>query len=154
MSRNLESTSQLTEFAPLSPEDKSSFGLLGFSKFFKLGKGIVIYIYSIILHPLFNFFMRFSVMNIGESPEPDNGNNKGNTSADNDWQQSGEDAEPSDASSLQYSVDVSEGRSLPNVLKRISNLIALKNVVSLILLSLLVNSCYVIYKLITGAYII
>lgn len=39
MSRNLESTSQLTEFAPLSPEDKSTFGLLGFSKFFKLGKG-------------------------------------------------------------------------------------------------------------------
>lgn len=68
-------------------------------------------------------------MIIGESPEPDNGN-KGNTSTDNDWQQAGEDQESSEAASLQYSVDVSEGRSLPNVLKRISNLIALKNVVS------------------------
>ena len=69
---------------------------------------------------------------LGEASESDNGNEKGNSSVESDWQQPNEDTEQAEASNLQYSVDVSEGRSLPNVLKRISNLVALKNVVRLL----------------------
>lgn len=40
--------------------------------------------------------------------------------------------EPSALAQSQYDVNVAEGRSLPNVLKRLSNLIALRNVVCIL----------------------
>lgn len=59
MHRNLDSTSELTEFAPLSPEDKSSFGLLGLSKFFRLGKGNFMLLFLFIAICCYNLLNKF-----------------------------------------------------------------------------------------------
>ncbi|KAK6645654.1 hypothetical protein RUM43_001934 [Polyplax serrata] len=111
MHRNLDSTSELTEFAPLSPEDKSSFGLSGISKFFKLGREC----YD-------NLFHKTG----GDTQEKEKDNGDGKT--ENDWQPPSGSGETGANGNLEYPITISEGRSLPNVLKRISNLVALKNV--------------------------
>ncbi|KAL0271738.1 UNVERIFIED_CONTAM: hypothetical protein PYX00_008735 [Menopon gallinae] len=102
MSGNIEGKSDLTEFPPLSPEDKTSFGLLGFLKFFKARKP-------------------------SESPEPENGSDNQGIGEGN-WQSTSDIVEPNDSIPVPYSVDIAEGRSLTNVLKRISNIVSQKNV--------------------------
>lgn len=65
----------------------------------------------------------------GESQENKEKDNI-STKSESDWQAAGNSSESGSSSNLQYSLTISEGRSLPNILKRISNLVALKNVVS------------------------
>lgn len=108
MSRNLQSPSGLTEFAPLSPEpSQPGVGFL-LSKFFKLNRGELV--------------TDFNAPSPAVVPS--------NIPVQADWQ-SADGLERDDIGSdelvTQFPVDVGEGRSLPNVLKRISNLLALKS---------------------------
>lgn len=108
MNKNLQSPTKLTEFAPLQPEEKpQSVGQL-ISSFFKINK---------------------STTQIEQTNE-----NLDNDSQDSlpNWAMSAstEACIGKDSTANVYSVDVNEGRSLPNVLKRISNLLALKSTVS------------------------
>lgn len=101
MSKNLQSLTKLTEFAPLQQEEKpQSVGKI-LSNFFKISK-------------------------TQDGPNLDNAAPlEGASSWDKD------ETTPSDVCSPNiYPVDLNEGRSLPNVLKRISNLLALKTNVS------------------------
>ncbi|XP_069701423.1 1-phosphatidylinositol 3-phosphate 5-kinase isoform X2 [Periplaneta americana] len=109
MNRNLQSPSHLTEFAPLSPEpSQPGVGFL-LSKFFKFNKG----------GPVTDFNAPSST---GVSPD---------MPVQTDWQSAAESLEQRDTVPSElvtpFPVDVGEGRSLPNVLKRISNLLALKS---------------------------
>ncbi|XP_011497004.1 PREDICTED: 1-phosphatidylinositol 3-phosphate 5-kinase [Ceratosolen solmsi marchali] len=108
MNKNMNSPSKLTEFAPLSPEESKPVVVSIFNKIFNLTK-----------------------ISIASKDRTTNSNN--------DIQNLSEDSEsckqlrskeklPSEESTgTRFSVDASEGRSLPNVLKRISNIVALKN---------------------------
>lgn len=109
MFRNLESSSELTEFAPLSPEpeDNPGIGYL-FSKFFKRNNS--------------------EAKPQAVPADVTNADLTGN--ADCQWQDAQafkESLSESSNISEQYKIETVEGRSLPNVLKRISNLLALKN---------------------------
>ncbi|KDR20319.1 1-phosphatidylinositol 3-phosphate 5-kinase isoform X2 [Zootermopsis nevadensis] len=108
MDRNLQSPSHLTEFAPLSPEpSQPGVGFL-LSKFFKFNKG----------GPVADFNAPSPTQVFPDTP------------VKTDWQSS-DNLEQRDTVSddlvTQFPVDVGEGRSLPNVLKRISSLLALKS---------------------------
>ncbi|KAK4877008.1 hypothetical protein RN001_009514 [Aquatica leii] len=104
MNKNLQSPTKLTEFAPLQPEEKQQSVGQFISKLFKLNK---------------------------TSPTVDTASNIERTS-DTISQESlptwAVESENCDGrNDCYYQVDVNEGRSLPNVLKRISNLLALKS---------------------------
>lgn len=111
MNKNLQSPTKLTEFAPLQPETHKSQSVGQFlSSFFKKNKNTV-------------------------PEEPSNGNSE-STSQESlpSWAvDSSIDTQYKEKEQLSdvYTVDVNEGRSLPNVLKRISNLLALKSTVSI-----------------------
>lgn len=111
MNKNLQSPTKLTEFAPLQSEEKQQSVGQFITKLFKLNKNL-------------------------SSPD-------GNTSCDlqKSYDRGSQESLPSWAletasnsiqhnSDLDYQVNIIRERSLPNVLKRISNLIALKNTVS------------------------
>ncbi|KAK5642357.1 hypothetical protein RI129_008524 [Pyrocoelia pectoralis] len=107
MNTNLQSPTKLTEFAPLQSEEKQQTVGQFISKLFKLNK---------------------------TSPTIDNATNNSEKPPDNVAQESlptwaiETTQENCDAGNdYYYQVDVNEGRSLPNVLKRISNLLALKS---------------------------
>lgn len=103
MSKNLQSPTKLTEFAPLQQEERPQSVGQFISKLFKITK-------------------------TEDSPNSDNSSST--QEAVPTW---AKDTSESSDSSLPniYPVDLNEGRSLPNVLKRISNLLALKtNVVN------------------------
>lgn len=105
MNKNLQSPTKLTEFAPLQPEERQQGVGQFISKFFKITR------------------------------TPVSGEQTPVESVDDLSQESlptwAVDASESSSSSKDvYSVDFSEGRSLPNVLKRISNLLAQKSSVS------------------------
>lgn len=107
MNKNMNSPSKLTEFAPLSPEESQPVVASLFSKFF-------------------NFTRNSSSTN--ESVVSSN-NDERNSSDSDSWKQS-ESAEqtPDDDSTSMINFSLAgEGRSLPNVLKRISNIVALKS---------------------------
>ncbi|KAG5896372.1 hypothetical protein JTB14_005849 [Gonioctena quinquepunctata] len=102
MSKNLESSTKLTEFAPLQSEDTKPQSV---GQFFS------------------SFFKKKTVV-----PE-DNSNENTDSTPESlpNWA-----VDPSiDTKSVEkeslYAVDANEGRSLPNVIKRISNLLALKS---------------------------
>lgn len=106
MNKNLQSPTKLTEFAPLQPEEKQQGVGQFFTKFFGLAKTPV----------------------SGEQTPADSADNVSQESLPTwaiDTLESGSCSKDS-----VYSVDITEGRSLPNVLKRISNLLALKSTVS------------------------
>uniref|UniRef100_A0A1Y1N0Y2 1-phosphatidylinositol-3-phosphate 5-kinase n=1 Tax=Photinus pyralis TaxID=7054 RepID=A0A1Y1N0Y2_PHOPY len=107
MNKNLQSPTKLTEFAPLQSEEKQQSVGQFISKLFKLNK---------------------------TSPTTDNASINTEKPLDNTSQESlptwaiestQENCEA--RNDYYYQVDVNEGRSLPNVLKRISNLLALKS---------------------------
>uniref|UniRef100_A0AAR5PNH8 1-phosphatidylinositol-3-phosphate 5-kinase n=1 Tax=Dendroctonus ponderosae TaxID=77166 RepID=A0AAR5PNH8_DENPD len=98
MSKNLQSLTKLTEFAPLQQEEKPQGVGKILSKFFKISK---------------------------TEHVQNSDNNTASSEGGSTWDK--DSTTPSDASSPNiYPVDLDEGRSLPNVLKRISNLLALK----------------------------
>ncbi|XP_033208545.1 putative 1-phosphatidylinositol 3-phosphate 5-kinase [Belonocnema kinseyi] len=109
MNKNMSSPSKLTEFAPLSPEESQPVVASIFSKIFNFTKSTV------------------QVDDSATSPNNDEHSSSGDSES---WKQS-ESAEktPEDDSSsiMNFSLDTNEGRSLPNVLKRISNIVALKS---------------------------
>lgn len=107
MNKNLQSPTKLTEFAPLQSEEKQQGVGQFISKFFKLSR-------STPTEP--------SVLEASEDSSRDISPAREVCSGTKD---------------AIYPVDVTEERSLPNVLKRISNLLALKT-----------NVCYVHYQLI------
>ncbi|XP_017776695.1 PREDICTED: 1-phosphatidylinositol 3-phosphate 5-kinase [Nicrophorus vespilloides] len=102
MNKNLKSPTKLTEFAPLQAEEKQAKVGQFFSKFFKRATATVETV---------------------SNPE---------TNADNVSQEAlpswaiDKEAEPHQETVV-YNVDVTDGRSLPNVLKRIINLLAMKS---------------------------
>lgn len=110
MNKNLQSPTKLTEFAPLQPEEKQQGVGQFISKLFKLNKSPA-------------------------QPEPTTSENYDDLSQESlpAWA-----AETSEAlhgtkdsvSDDTYSEDAAEGRSVPNVLKRIRNLLAVKSNVS------------------------
>ncbi|CAH0546520.1 unnamed protein product [Brassicogethes aeneus] len=102
MSTNLQSPTKLTEFAPLQVEEKPQTVGQYISKFFNLGKTA-------------------EKPNEGETEV--NGEKLPNWVVDSALE--AKHVDPDNAQNV-YPVDFNEGRSLPNVLKRISNLIALK----------------------------
>ncbi|XP_008558177.1 1-phosphatidylinositol 3-phosphate 5-kinase isoform X2 [Microplitis demolitor] len=113
MNKNMNSPTKLTEFAPLSPQENQPVVASLFSKFFNLAK------------------------NVTESPETDGARNAEVSPSVDDQSSSGESGSwrgdnsektPEDSSStMTFNLDASEGRSLPNVLRRISNIVALKS---------------------------
>lgn len=109
MNKNMNSPSKLTEFAPLSPEETQPVVASLFSKFFN--------------------FTKSTVQTNETLPSPNN--DEQSSSGDSEsWKQSeSRDKTPVDDSSsmLNFSLDSREGRSLPNVLKRISNIVASKS---------------------------
>lgn len=111
MNKNLQSPTKLTEFAPLQSEEKQqSVGQI-ISKFFKLNK----------TSPNGDFpssSLEKSAEHVSQESLP--------AWAIDSTTEAGE-----SRSDSYYQVDVNEGRSLPNVLKRISNLLALKSSVSI-----------------------
>lgn len=109
MNKNLQSPTKLTEFAPLQPEEKpQTVGQL-ISNFFKINK---------------------STAQVEQTDEILN--NDSQESLPN-WaiNSTAETYVGKESTANVYNVDVNEGRSLPNVLKRISNLLALKSTVSI-----------------------
>lgn len=105
MSKNLQSPTKLTEFAPLQPEEKpQSVGQL-ISKFFKINK----------------------------TTTEETTHQQPNNNADNISQESlptwaiDVASDYSKRESPDFTNEVNEGRRLPNVLKRISDLLALKS---------------------------
>ncbi|KAJ8957069.1 hypothetical protein NQ318_007282 [Aromia moschata] len=105
MNKNLQSPTKLTEFAPLQAEEKpQSVGQI-ISSFFKIRNSVAV-----------------------EQPSNENSDSISQESLPNWAIDSSADSYISkDSASNVYNVDVNEGRSLPNVLKRISNLLALKS---------------------------
>lgn len=116
MDENFSCKTKLTEFAPLASEEKEQGVGHLISKIFKFGKSAI----------------------TGESSfSQDNtvSDNVSQLSQESFSSWSAENAETSSSKTdttqtFQYNVDVNEGRNLPNVLKRISNLLALKSTVS------------------------
>lgn len=118
MDENFRSQTKLTEFAPLAPEEKEQGVGHLISKIFKFGKNAI----------------------TGDTSTAQSTTQEPSASADTVSQESfsswsnvdcPETTKPPDnGQNLQYNVDVNEGRNLPNVLKRISNLLALKSTVS------------------------
>lgn len=98
MNKNLNSPSKLTEFAPLKTEEKPQTVGEFISRFFKLSNPFA----------------------AEESNTPPN-------DASSQDLPSWVDTSETLCKEIPYNVDVTEGRSLPNVLKRISNLLALKS---------------------------
>ncbi|XP_020286766.1 1-phosphatidylinositol 3-phosphate 5-kinase isoform X2 [Pseudomyrmex gracilis] len=106
MNKNMNSPSKLTEFAPLSPEENQPVGSL-FSRFFN--------------------FTRNSPN--ASDPTVSSNNDECSSSDLDSWnqQENTEQISNDDSTSMiNFSLDT-EGRSLPNVLKRISNILALKS---------------------------
>ncbi|KAG7205451.1 hypothetical protein KM043_007441 [Ampulex compressa] len=104
----MNSPSKLTEFAPLSPEESQPVVASLFSKFFNFTK---------------------STQNTDESTLSPN-NDEQSSSDSESWKQSeSTEKSPEDdtTSIINFALDTREGRSLPNVLKRISNIVALKS---------------------------
>lgn len=106
MSRNLESLTKLTEFEPIQTEERPQTVSQFFANLFKIGK----------------------------ESEGSDSKSLGEGSLDTVQESLPKWAIDSETASVQsdnvsnvYTVDVSEGRSLPNVLKRISNLLVLKS---------------------------
>ncbi|XP_025836877.1 1-phosphatidylinositol 3-phosphate 5-kinase isoform X2 [Agrilus planipennis] len=101
MNKNLQSPTKLTEFAPLQPSEKNGMG---------------------------NFFSRFLNFKKNNGNEDSSSNEKKSDKEQESlpsWA-----VDKSDDQSLSdnyYSIDINDGRSLPNVLKRISNLLVLKS---------------------------
>lgn len=118
MNKNLQSPTKLTEFAPLQPEERQQSVGQFISRFFKLGRS-----------------------SPGEEQSPAVSETSSDVSQElvPSWAVDAN-VEASEKTRKQqesyYEVDVTEGRSLPNVLKRISNLLVLKSTVSLIVLVL------------------
>ncbi|OXU27408.1 hypothetical protein TSAR_004798 [Trichomalopsis sarcophagae] len=109
MNKNMNSPSKLTEFAPLSPEESQPVVASIFSKIFGFAKSST------------------PSVTAATSPNNDEQSSSGDSES---WKQPGstEKSPSEDTSSLMsFSVDTTEGRSLPNVLKRISNIVALKS---------------------------
>ncbi|RZB49897.1 1-phosphatidylinositol 3-phosphate 5-kinase [Asbolus verrucosus] len=102
MSKNLQSPTKLTEFGPIQSEEKPQSVGQFITKIFKFNK---------VLTP--------EDQSLGVAQNSDNISQESLPT----W---AIDAS-SDSTSTVYHVDVNEGRSLPNVLKRISNLLALKS---------------------------
>ncbi|XP_023248602.1 1-phosphatidylinositol 3-phosphate 5-kinase [Copidosoma floridanum] len=109
MNKNMNSPTKLTEFAPLSPEEGPPVVASIFSKIFSFAKS----------SPPSNS-QPTSPSKEEPSPVP---------SADTWKQPESNKKSPMDdnTSMMSYSLDASEGRSLPNVLKRISNIVASKS---------------------------
>lgn len=105
MNQNPQSPTKLTEFAPLSPEDSQTGVGLYISKFFTFGKSKT--------HSESQSSVQTSSQDVSSSEERP----RELISTWNSMDRMGEHSFP---------VDIAEGRSLPNVLKRISNLLALK----------------------------
>uniref|UniRef100_V9IJF6 1-phosphatidylinositol-3-phosphate 5-kinase n=1 Tax=Apis cerana TaxID=7461 RepID=V9IJF6_APICE len=108
MNKNMNSPSKLTEFAPLSPEESQPGVASLFSKFFNFTKGS---------------------QNVDDSTI--SSTNEEQSSSDSEsWKQSEsteKSPEDDNSSMMNFPLDSCEGRSLPNVLKRISNIVALKS---------------------------
>lgn len=104
----MNSPSKLTEFAPLSPEESQPGVASLFSKFFNFTKGS---------------------QNVDDSTI--SSTNEEQSSSDSEsWKQSEsteKSPEDDNSSMMNFPLDSCEGRSLPNVLKRISNIVALKS---------------------------
>ncbi|KYM97169.1 1-phosphatidylinositol-3-phosphate 5-kinase [Cyphomyrmex costatus] len=106
MNTNMNSPSKLTEFAPLSPEESQPVVASLFSKFFS-----------------------FTRNNVNDSMVSSN-NDEHSSSDSESWKQSESTEQTPDDDSgsiINFPLDSNEGRSLPNVLKRISNIVALKS---------------------------
>ncbi|XP_014488639.1 PREDICTED: 1-phosphatidylinositol 3-phosphate 5-kinase [Dinoponera quadriceps] len=108
MNKNMNSPSKLTEFAPLSPEESQPVVASLFSRFFNFAR------------------------NPSSTSDPTVSlNNDERSSSDSEsWKQSeSTERTPDDdnTSIINFPLDTREGRSLPNVLKRISNIVALKS---------------------------
>lgn len=99
MSKNLQSPTKLTEFAPLQPEEKPQTVSHFITKLFKLTRN--------------EETSTSETANATQDAAPVWANDITETS--------------SNTVPNIYPVDINEGRSLPNVLKRISNLLALKS---------------------------
>ncbi|KAJ8686685.1 hypothetical protein QAD02_022479 [Eretmocerus hayati] len=109
MHKNVDSITQLTEFAPLSPEESPPAVASIFSKIFSFARG--------------------STSN-DASNTPSVSDNQSVSEDSESWNQSEQpEKSPSEdnVSVMSFSVDANAGRSLPNVLKRISNIVALKS---------------------------
>ncbi|XP_074111998.1 1-phosphatidylinositol 3-phosphate 5-kinase fab1 isoform X2 [Cotesia typhae] len=114
MNKNINSPTKLTEFAPLSPQEKQPVVASLIEKFFSFTR------------------------NVPDNPEPgasvsaeispsvDDQSSSGDSGS---WRVDSSEKTPEDSSSssMAFNLDASEGRSLPNVLKRISNIVALKS---------------------------
>lgn len=105
MSKNLQSPTKLTEFAPIQTDEKPQSVGQFISKFFKINKLPTSDDSTLTRTP--------NVDSISQESLPT-------------WA-----IDASETASSVYHVDINEGRSLPNVLKRISNLLALKSNVNL-----------------------
>ncbi|XP_011310721.1 putative 1-phosphatidylinositol 3-phosphate 5-kinase [Fopius arisanus] len=109
MNKNMNSPTKLTEFAPLSPEDNQPVVASLFSKFFTFGKSTS------------------GTETPAVSPKDEEQSSSGDSES---WRQLDSlEKTPEDDTSTQmtFPLDASEGRSLPNVLKRISNIVASKS---------------------------
>ncbi|KAJ1521305.1 hypothetical protein ONE63_002983 [Megalurothrips usitatus] len=114
--KNLHSTSKLTEFAPLSPEDKQT-GVGNFiAKFFKVSKND----------------SKEKVASVGPfsgDGQQSSGQDKSNeVPGATSNHKAGTLVESSALAEPHFDLNIAEGRSLPNVLKRLSNLIAHRNI--------------------------
>ncbi|XP_012274493.1 1-phosphatidylinositol 3-phosphate 5-kinase isoform X2 [Orussus abietinus] len=110
MNKNMNSPSKLTEFAPLSPEGSQPVVASLFSKFFGFAKNAPASHDETMI-----------------SPDNDDRSSSGESES---WKRSESvDKTPDDDSSsvVNFPLDTSEGRSLPNVLKRISKIVALRS---------------------------
>ncbi|XP_076228988.1 1-phosphatidylinositol 3-phosphate 5-kinase fab1 isoform X2 [Nomia melanderi] len=108
MNKNMNSPSKLTEFAPLSPEESQPVVASLFSKFFNFTK---------------------SSQNVDDSTISSTKEEQSSSDSES-WKQSeSTEKTPEDDSSsmMNFPLDTREGRSLPNVLRRISNIVALKS---------------------------
>lgn len=109
MNRNMNSPSKLIEFPPLSPEENQPVVASLFSKFFSFTK---------------------NTLSTDESQLSLNNDEQSSSGDSESWKQSESiEKTPEDDSSsiINFPLDTTEGRSLPNVLKRISNIVALKS---------------------------
>ncbi|XP_015119945.1 1-phosphatidylinositol 3-phosphate 5-kinase [Diachasma alloeum] len=109
MNKNMNSPTKLTEFAPLSPENNQPVVASLFSKFFSFGKSAT------------------GSETPAVSPKDEDRSSSGDSES---WKQLDSlEKTPEDDTSTQMSfpLDATEGRSLPNVLKRISNIVASKS---------------------------
>ncbi|XP_033330522.2 1-phosphatidylinositol 3-phosphate 5-kinase fab1 isoform X2 [Megalopta genalis] len=107
MNKNMNSPSKLTEFAPLSPEESQPVVASLFSKFFSFAR---------------------SSQNVDDAAVSSTKEEQSSSDSES-WKQSeSTEKTPEDDSSsmMNFPLDTREGRSLPNVLKRISNIVAVE----------------------------